>query len=121
MYLSLSPDTPSVGPYSSPMPRDLHQLGVGALHVMYLSLSPDRPVLIDSCITQRKAQGPSRTCTESQKEEEGAGALQVIYLSLSPDRPFWRSAATVIGQAWWYCSLDADAACSSFTCDFASI
>ena len=26
---------------------------------------------IDSCITQRKAQGPSRTCNESQ-EEEGA-------------------------------------------------
>ena len=27
--------------------------------------------LIDSCITQLKAQGPSRTCNES-KEEEGA-------------------------------------------------
>ena len=26
--------------------------------------------LIDSCITQLKAQGPSRTCTESQEEEE---------------------------------------------------
>jgi len=25
---------------------------------------------IDSCITQRKAQGPSRTCTESKDEEE---------------------------------------------------
>jgi len=26
--------------------------------------------LIDSCITQRKAQGPSRTCNESKEEEE---------------------------------------------------
>ena len=26
--------------------------------------------LIDSCITQVKAQGPSRTCTESKEEEE---------------------------------------------------
>ena len=27
--------------------------------------------LIDSCITQHKAQGPSRTCHESKEEEEG--------------------------------------------------
>jgi len=26
--------------------------------------------LVDSCITQRKAQGPSRTCNESKEEEE---------------------------------------------------
>ena len=26
--------------------------------------------LIDSCITQLKAQGPSRTCAESEEEEE---------------------------------------------------
>ena len=26
--------------------------------------------LIDSCITQLKAQGPSRTCNESKEEEE---------------------------------------------------
>jgi len=26
--------------------------------------------LIDSCITQLKAQGPSRTCDESKEEEE---------------------------------------------------
>jgi len=26
--------------------------------------------LIDSCITQRKAQGPSRTCNESKEENE---------------------------------------------------
>jgi len=29
--------------------------------------------LIDSCITQLKAQGPSRTCNESKEEEEGWG------------------------------------------------
>ena len=29
--------------------------------------------LIDSCITQLKAQGPSRTCNESKEEEECAG------------------------------------------------
>jgi len=27
--------------------------------------------LVDSCITQLKAQGPSRTCNDSKKEEEG--------------------------------------------------
>ena len=26
--------------------------------------------LMDSCVTQRKAQGPSRTCDESKEEEE---------------------------------------------------
>ena len=29
--------------------------------------------LIDSCITQLKAQGPSRTCNESKEEEEDLG------------------------------------------------
>jgi len=29
--------------------------------------------LIDSCITQLKAQGPSRTCNESNEEEEDSG------------------------------------------------
>ena len=28
---------------------------------------------IDSCITQLKGQGPSRTCDESQEEEEELG------------------------------------------------
>ena len=27
-------------------------------------------MLIDSCVTQFKAQGPSRTCSESKEEEE---------------------------------------------------
>ena len=30
--------------------------------------------LIDCCITQLKAQGPSRTCNESKEEEEGVHA-----------------------------------------------
>ena len=33
--------------------------------------------LIDSCITQLKAQGPSRTCNESKEEEDGVGAWGV--------------------------------------------
>ena len=32
--------------------------------------------LIDSCITQRKAQGRSRTCNESKEEEEERSRLQ---------------------------------------------
>jgi len=36
--------------------------GVDPLSLSYL-------MLIDSCITQRKAQGPSRTCNESKEEE----------------------------------------------------
>ena len=38
--------------------------------------------LIDSCITQLKAQGPSRTCNESKEEEE-----------VSPGRSGWRGAS----------------------------
>jgi len=30
--------------------------------------------LVDSCITELKAQGPSRTCNESKEEEEEGGA-----------------------------------------------
>ena len=32
--------------------------------------------LIDSCIAQLEAQGPSRTCDESKEEEEGQDANQ---------------------------------------------
>jgi len=35
-----------------------------------LSQPPTDLRLIDSCITQLKAQGPSRTCNESKEEEE---------------------------------------------------
>ena len=34
--------------------------------------------LIDSCITQLKAQGPSRTCNESKEEEELFGVLNLF-------------------------------------------
>ena len=40
-----------------------HVVGVGSEAGSYLRL-------IDSCITQFKAQGPSRTCNESKEEEE---------------------------------------------------
>jgi len=43
--------------------------GCGALPVPYLRLT-------DSCITQLKAQGPSRTCNESKEEEEVARACR---------------------------------------------
>ena len=33
-------------------------------------MGPGEAVHIDSCITQLKAQGPSRTCNESKEEEE---------------------------------------------------
>ena len=33
--------------------------------------------LIDSCITQLTAQGPSRTCNESKEEEEVHGVVGV--------------------------------------------
>ena len=32
--------------------------------------------LIDSCITHRKVQGPSRTCNESKEEEEDSGRVR---------------------------------------------
>ena len=37
---------------------------------------------IDSCITQLKAQGPSRTCNESKEEEEDAIFLEVLVRNL---------------------------------------
>ena len=43
---------------------------VGSYCPDYVSREPTR--LIDSCITQLKDQGPSRTCNESKEEEEGA-------------------------------------------------
>ena len=38
--------------------------------------------LIDSCITQLKAQGPSRTCNESKEEEEEEGLGCMVYRGL---------------------------------------
>ena len=34
--------------------------------------------LIDSCITQHEAQGPSGICTESKEEEDAKGVRQVL-------------------------------------------
>jgi hypothetical protein len=42
--------------------------------------------LIDSCITQLEAQGPARTCNESEEEEEekSCAALTHAHLSCPP-------------------------------------
>jgi len=42
--------------------------------------------LIDSCITQLKAQGPSRTCNESKEEEEEEGVLVAEVGGVHPRR-----------------------------------
>jgi len=39
--------------------------------------------LIDSCITQLKAHGPSRTCNESKEEEEGQGVGFSTFVALA--------------------------------------
>ena len=49
--------------------------------------------LIDSCITQLKAQGPSRTCNES-KEEEAAGHVEFGFL-------FVHSSLTALTEFTW--------------------
>jgi len=51
--------------------QDALEMCSGSETVAYLRL-------IDSCITQLKAQGPSRTCNES-KEEEEEDALVIIF------------------------------------------
>jgi len=38
--------------------------------------------LIDSCITQLKDQGPSRTCNESKEEEDSSGGLRSSLFSI---------------------------------------
>jgi len=35
--------------------------------------------LVDSCTTQLKVQGPSRTCNESKEEESGEGAACTLH------------------------------------------
>ena len=40
--------------------------------------------LIDSCITQLKAQGPSRTCNESKEEEDGTALFAPLNGPCSP-------------------------------------
>jgi len=54
--------------------------------------------LIDSCITQLKAQGPSRTCDESKEED------RCVHRSRSA--PMWRNCGTVRqASSRWFCSL----------------
>ena len=69
-----------------------------ARHSVECGWSAQRPTkgllrLIDSCITQLKAQGPSRTCNESKEEEEEGflvaecprmGQDFLRYISISP-------------------------------------
>jgi len=52
----------------TPTPEDLEGLNDTTMHEPCVAGSYLR--LIDSCITQLKAQGPSRTCNESQEEEK---------------------------------------------------
>jgi len=40
--------------------------------------------LIDVCITQLKAQGPSRTCNESKEEEEEAIGKEDLFAQNEP-------------------------------------
>ena len=49
--------------------------------------------LIDSCITQLKAQGPSRTCNESKEEEKTTLQVQVLLAACSSTT---RKACTVL-------------------------
>ena len=46
--------------------------------------------LIDFCITQLKAQGPSRTCNESQEEGEVHLPRQSLYEMCSNLETFWQ-------------------------------
>ena len=48
--------------------------------------------LIDSCITQRKAQGPFRTCNESKEECVCAGRLRASSQSCTQGTLPWREA-----------------------------
>ena len=63
--------------------------------------------LIDSCITQLKAQGPSRTCNESkeEEEEEEEGPLDDLREMLSSadqnDRPAKRGTVLNLRTTTW--------------------
>ena len=81
-------------------------MGVGAMGVLYLRL-------IDSCITQLKAQGPCRTCNESKEEEEGrwgrwecccGGFMDELCWKWSEERVGWQ-VCTLTGHAGWVRSV----------------
>ena len=71
--------------------NSLSHLGAGTEAGSYLRL-------IDSCITQLKAQGPSRTCTEREEEEEGKAGARPNLLSVSKNKPFRTSLVTVLSK-----------------------
>ena len=84
---------PDVKPMSDPKPggKSISDRMVGALSFVNIIWSarmcsgPETGSylrLTDWCITQLKAEGPSRTCNESEEEEEGPPA------SLHPTFPF---------------------------------
>jgi len=79
------------------MPRRGASTGQGDAARSYLRL-------IDSCITQRKAQGPSRICNESkEEEEEGDAARRAAERGLAlnlPDIEQWLQRHPEAGSSW---------------------
>jgi len=68
-----------------------HSSFAGAGHARHRSADSRRPSeklwLIDSCITQLEAQGPSRTCNESQEEEEECRFTTPEFEAVAPTKP----------------------------------
>jgi len=57
--------------------------------------------LIHSCITQLKAQGPSRTCNESKEEEEKDSGFRSLWCGASlHTNPGVLLAAKALAEAW---------------------
>ena len=84
-----------------------HRLGVLTLLVPPHHLEAGSYLrLIDSCITQLKAQGPSRTCNERKGEEKkhhlpSPESLQgyLAHKKVTPPRPYAQGHMVVLG--WW--------------------
>ena len=63
-----------------------------------MSMAPLYLMLIDSCIPQLKAQGPSRTCSESKEEEEAAHrVVDLVGVPLSSE---YGTCKTVKARFW---------------------
>ena len=67
--------------------------------------------LIDSCITQLKAQGPSRTYNESKEEEEKKGVCRVVFCRQrhvhppaleTPQGQILSQSPTDAARFWWH-------------------
>ena len=54
--------------------------------------------LIDSCITQRKAQGPSRTCDESNEDDDVFPETSARYRAVEPEP--WLQPHPEAGSSW---------------------